>query len=188
MFSTFDASIRNNWIKSVKDCTADSTKVVPPTTKSLLAAQTVAGQVLQDVLIPPILASNTSSAAPKLTGGIGIAGFLRPGTAMIRPSRSRAGTPRGGEGTRSNSFSKTYAFTTGREEAELGNNGKVAAKGESIQSSEPDIPFVDRGIKTGHEIALITEQNSLLPIVLSFLSQGASVSIFPSFFTPRFFL
>lgn len=190
MFSTLSPEVRTNWIRVVRDRIEASVSRPLPTSRALIAAEMVAVSVLRDALIaaedPPPLTSfaapspRLNTAAPRF----GTAGPLLPLLAPPRSGRLGTGTSSRsgmlGNLIRSNSISKTYAAGIGKGEADLivENNGarKQSSYGQNRGNiKEEENPFA----KAGSEIQLITEQNSLLPLVLSFLRAGVSAAPHP---------
>lgn len=184
MFSTLDSEVRSTWIKAIRECTADCLEKPLLTTKSLVAAEAVAIQVLRDALIAEDLGTITSSAAPNRLNTaaprVGTVSSVRlPPTRARVGGIARAAHPVGV--VRSNSFSKTYAAGVGKAEAELGNDGrKLSTAGAAALVKEELALGVNKFRKSGHEIASIAENNSLLPLMLSMLSGAASVSASPT--------
>ena len=190
MFSTLSQDVRARWTKGLRERIESCVARPPPATRALLAGEMVAVQVLRDALIapedPPPLTSfaapspRLNTAAPRF----GTAGPLMPHLAPPRSGRTGTGnSARSAQGIlmRSNSVSKTYAAGIGKVEADLIMENGAGRKASTFSTArggavggvrEEENPFA----KAGSEIALITEQNSLLPLVLSFLRAGASVS------------
>lgn len=91
----------------------------------------------------------------------------------------------------SNSSSRLYPAGAGRAENDLGANGKPLPAGQaavplSRRGSRDDAAGAQASAlavaggafaKTGHDIAVTVEQNSLLPLVLGFLEAGLPVSL-----------
>lgn len=195
MFSTLDASVRATWLRAIRDRINTCLHAPPPPTAALQAAQAVAVQVLCDSLIPPEEAppGATPSAAPSPRPNTAAPKFGTP-SAVAHPPRSRLGTPtRAGPGTlvRSVSFSKIYAHHF-KVEADLAPDVKKQGGGAGGLSAAAVAGIQRRGsrdenaamaalaaspfTKKGSEIVVTTEQNSLLPLVLSFLGAGLPVS------------
>ncbi|KAL8287296.1 hypothetical protein RQP46_003748 [Phenoliferia psychrophenolica] len=186
MLSTLDASVRATWLQAIRERTDACLAAPLPPTRALQAGSAVAVQVLREALIAP------ESTLPNAAGSSSTTASPRPTTATrfassvpATPRIGRLGTPtRPGAPAhaRSNSFSRTYAAGVGKVEADLvaerdrrAQNSSAAAQ--TRRGSRDDAeksPFV----KSGKAIQLVTEQNSLLPLVLSFLSAGAAVSTF----------
>lgn len=175
MFSTLDANIRSAWTQALQKRIAACVASPLPPTKALAAAEAVAVQVLRDTLIAPEEPSPaTSSAAPTLRpntaaprfGTASAAAALRSGR-LGTPTRASVSGP-----VRSNSFSRTYAAGIGKVEADLKEEKKAAA-GLQRRGSRDEV--VSAFAKRGKDLTLLTEQNSLLPLVLSFLGAGAAV-------------
>lgn len=190
MFSTLDYEVRNTWTKLLRERIESSLFKPAPISRELLAGEMVAVQVLRDALIvaediPPLTSfaapqSRHNTAAPRF----GTSGALLP-LLMAAPRSARLGTgmsARSGFGiVRSNSISKTYAAGIGKVENDLIPVTSIALNGrKGSQSLVRGLTNKDDGseslAKTGEELTLITEQNSLLPLVLSFLRAGVSVS------------
>lgn len=196
MFSTLDAQVRQTFLSAIRECSTTLFHTPPPATRALLAAEAVTFQVLRDALIPPEPVV-TSPAAPSPRLNSAAPRFATP-TVPTPPVRlGRLGTPTkippmtGVAGTlvRSNSFSRMYAAGVGKVEldlvAERDRKGAAAAAAGRRASREDQVAqglVAGQWIKTGTEIAVVAEQNSLLPLVLSFLSVGASVSFSFLFF------
>lgn len=176
MLSTLDAGVRAEWLQAIRKRTNACLTAPPPATRALEAGSAVAVQVLREALIAPESPLPSSTTASP-----------RPNTAAARfgpplpptPRLGRLGTPtRPGAGAlvRINSFSRTYATGVGKVEADLvAERDRRPSAAQTRRGSRDDTqtsPFV----KSGKDIQVVTEQNSLLPLVLSFLSVGASVS------------
>ncbi|SGZ13556.1 BQ5605_C028g10576 [Microbotryum silenes-dioicae] len=199
MFSTLNAGLQRAWLRHLRERIAAAMAAPPAPTPALSAAEAVAVQALQDILIAP------DELLPLLTAGS--AASPRAHTAAPRnrgASRSRQGTPtaatraaltNAGVLVRSNSVSKIYAAHY-KIEADLHpdnarkkpSSPAVAALGSpvigspTVQSKEAEAlehlrasPYT----KTGEELVLMTEQNSLLPVVLSFLGAGVGTAPLP---------
>lgn len=199
MFSTLSGEVRASWIKYVREGIDTAVAKPLPKNRAILAAEMVAVQVLRDALIAVEEASPLTSFAapsPRLNTAaprFGTAGPLLPLLTAPRSARIGTGTSsRGGFGlVRSNSVSKTYAAGVGKGESDLLPDSNVNGRkfstfglnrgGVGLMNKEETFekPFAKRG----DEIALITEQNSLLPMVLSFLRAGETVRP-PSFRSP----
>ncbi|KAK4703661.1 hypothetical protein P7C70_g2555, partial [Phenoliferia sp. Uapishka_3] len=181
MFSTLDTDVRAEWLQAVRDCTNACLTAPPPPTRALQAGSAVAVQVLRDALIAPESIGTTSTPSPRPTAP---ASRITP-TPLGTPRLGRLGTPtRPGLGAmvRSNSFSRMYASGIGKVEADLvserDRKQSIAAQS-TRRSSRDDVNLLKAFAKTGKEIQVVTEQNSLLPLMLSFLSAGASVAPHP---------
>lgn len=174
-------------------------------TKGMRAAEMVAIQVLRDALIAPEElppTTSTSFAAPRFNSAAPTRAGT-PNAAMQPTPRilnGRLGTPTGINGARplvrSNSVSKTYAAGIGKGEIDLLPEGPLSRRpspgatllmSQSIQlqalrrESREETNGREEGmmggefVKSGETIRVITEQNSLLPLVLGFLRIGAEV-------------
>ena len=193
MFSTLSQDVRSSWTKGLRERIEACVARPAPASRALLAGEMVAVQVLRDALIapedPPPLTS-FAAPSPRLNSAAPRFGTAGPLMSHLAPPRSAARTGTGNSARsaqgilmRSNSISKTYAAGIGKVEADLiteSGSGRKASTfsaargGQGSAPKEEEHPFA----KAGSEIALITEQNSLLPLVLSFLRAGASVSPF----------
>ncbi|GAA5958600.1 hypothetical protein JCM3765_006687 [Sporobolomyces pararoseus] len=185
MFSVSDASIRSQWLSTFRNQIVQahhSRSNIPPT---LAAAQAVSTQVLRDVFLPADEPHQISPAAPSPRPNLATPQFGRPITAA---PRTRLGTPTrsGGMLARSNSISKMYASQF-KQEADLSDrkqsliNGQLRVNGSGGTGARDDVATLggSQFAKTGHELVLTTEQNSLLPVVLSFLNTGLEVAPHP---------
>ncbi|KAK4054965.1 hypothetical protein OIO90_003306 [Microbotryomycetes sp. JL221] len=207
MFSTLDAQLRTQWLQAIRQHTSLCLQKPRPATAALEAGEAVAVQVLRDSLIQPDEQPTsllTSLAAPSPRPNTAAPRFattssgLQVGSQTNLP-RSRHGTPtRLGAGalTRSQSVSKIYAKEY-RYEADLTvdgnhNNSSLAAQKASKSASAAatrrgsrDEAIATSNLlssvwsKRGHEIVVTTEQNSLLPVVLSFLGAGLPAAPHP---------
>ncbi|GAA5842203.1 hypothetical protein JCM3766R1_005064 [Sporobolomyces carnicolor] len=184
MFSVSDASIRSQWLSTFRNQISRSHQSQPTTSPALAAAQTVSTQVLRDVFLPPDEPIQISPAAPSPRPNLAAPQFGRPVTA---PPRTRLGTPTraGGILARSNSISKMYASQF-KQEADLSERKQSLISGQLRVNGSGGVPRDDVSTlggspyaKTGHEVVLTTEQNSLLPIVLSFLNTGLEAAPHP---------
>ncbi|KAM0747764.1 hypothetical protein T439DRAFT_81628 [Meredithblackwellia eburnea MCA 4105] len=187
MFSTLDADVRATWIQAMRDQALACVQLPPQPTRALAAGEAVAVQVLRDALIAPE-PPTVSTAAPSPRPNTAAPRFGPPSTPTAPTRIGRLGTPtKTGAGpgalVRSNSFSRMYAAGVGKVEADL-------IERDRKQSTTPaNVPQPRRGsrddaapnpfTKTGNEMVMITEQNSLLPLVLSFLSLGTPVAPHP---------
>ncbi|GAA5907020.1 uncharacterized protein JCM6883_006113 [Sporobolomyces salmoneus] len=184
MFSVSDASIRSRWLSTFRNQISRSYQSRTTVSPALAAAQTVSTQVLRDVFLPPDEPQQISPAAPSPRPNFAAPQFGRPVTA---PPRTRLGTPTraGGALARSNSISKMYASQF-KQEADLSErkqsliNGQLRINGAG-GSSRDDVATLGSSqyAKSGHELVLTTEQNSLLPVVLSFLNTGLEAAPHP---------
>lgn len=187
MFSTLDASVRATWLKAIRERTSICLKTPPPADPSQAAGEAIAVQVLRDSLIQPEDVIAPSSAAPSPRPNTAAPRFGAGSSSLgvpPRTTRSRLGTPTrpsAGVLIRSNSFSKLYAHNYKFEidnplEKKAGQAGAVARRGSRDDTAALQALQTSQWSKTGHEIVVTTEQNSLLPTVLSFLSSGLPVS------------
>lgn len=195
MFSTLDAPIRRQWVQTIRNQIGICKSLPPPPTKALNAGAAVAVQVLRDTLIPPEEVPAAFAAAPG--GGVnsprpgtgGASGVRTPrGGRLGTPTRPAGGTP--GTFVRSASFSKTYPAGIGKVEQDLQERdlrkpstvavpiGKLAdgKRRPSKEDGKEQLARDSGNAKSGEEIRVVTEQNSLLPLVLGFLAIGAEVS------------
>ncbi|GAA5972645.1 hypothetical protein JCM21900_002368 [Sporobolomyces salmonicolor] len=191
MFSTMDPSIRSEWLRIVRERIAAALSTPPPASQALAAAQAVSIQVLRDVFLLPEEPAQVSSAAPSPRPNLAAPRFGTPVTPA--PPRTRLGTPtRPGAGAlmRSHSVSRLYAaqyqheteLSTDRRQSsahaqqQLAKTGSAAAADVArLLAAESKSTFA----KTGHELVLTTEQNSLLPLVLEFLNTGLEAAPHP---------
>jgi hypothetical protein len=187
MFSTLDASVRATWLKAIRERTSICLKTPTPTDPSQAAGEAIAVQVLRDSLIQPEDIVTPSSAAPSPRPNTAAPRFAAAaGGTVPRTARSRLGTPTrpsAGALVRSHSFSKIYAHRYKSEidnplEKKAGQAGAVARRGSRDDTAALHALQASQWSKSGHEIVLTTEQNSLLPTVLSFLHSGLPVSFF----------
>lgn len=193
MFSTLDASVRATWLKAIRERTSVCLKTPPPTDAALAAGEAVAVQVLRDSLIQPEEIIAPSSAAPSPRPNTAAPRFGATSSGLPVPpqtGRSRGATPTrpsAGALVRSNSFSKIYAANfkfeaDGQIDKKAAFAGTAAAAAAAARRGSRDDSAALAALqsspwsKSGHEIALTTEQNSLLPMVLSFLGSGLPVS------------
>jgi hypothetical protein len=198
MFSTPSVQIRNEWFERIKSATEARLKIPLGSTKAIRGAELVAIQVLRDALIapeeinPPLTSFTAhprmNSAAPSKINrrALGSASTSRAGTAA---SCIKSGAVPMSH-ARSNSISKTYANGMGKGETDLNENQNRRGS----PGGQPSSPAFGRNAslinttatattggredewsKKGTDIQLITEQNSLLPLVLSFLRAGTQV-------------
>lgn len=200
MFSCRDAETRSRWLRLLRERIAASAGTPVPATPAQAAANAVAVQVLRDALLDPeepggVLSAGSPSPRPNVVAPR----FGRP----VTPStpRGRLGTPtRPATAARSNSISRLYPVLY-RQEAETGEKRTAAmstapsgmltpaASGgakTSTATSSPDPATSELSaarlmhgdfVKSGHELVVTTEQNSLLPLVLTFLNAGLEVSL-----------
>ncbi|GAA5872950.1 hypothetical protein JCM3774_004884 [Rhodotorula dairenensis] len=201
MFSCRDAETRSRWLQLLRERIAASAAAPAPETPAQAAANAVAVQVLRDAVLAPDEPGVLSAGAPSPRPNVVAPRFGRP----VTPStpRGRLGTPtRPVTATRSNSVSRLYPILY-RQEAEGGakrpgaagaaNSGlltpAVSGGGRSpTVNSTPD-PSSDEltaarllhgdFVRSGHELVLTTEQNSLLPLVLTFLNAGLEAAPHP---------
>ncbi|GAA5848826.1 hypothetical protein JCM8547_006358 [Rhodosporidiobolus lusitaniae] len=200
MFSTADAALRMRWLRLLRERIIAALDQPAPASRALAAANAVSVQVLRDVFLPPdepVL--QVPSAAPSPRPNLAAPRFGPPVTpAPPRTAGTRVGTPTrpGGQLVRSNSVSKLYAAQF-KHEADFGNalerrNGSIApaslaalgASGRNGGGSggRDDPAALEAGapyIKTGHELVVTTEQNSLLPMLVSFLNAGLEAAPHP---------
>lgn len=199
MFSCRDVESRSRWLHLLRERIAASSSAPAPPTSTQAAAKAVAVQVLRDTLLAPeepVLSGTAPSPRPNVLAPR----FGRPVTPLV--PRGRLGTPtRPTTSARSNSVSRLYPVLY-RSEAEASdkrpspairsagsdgnllspsgmssrvqttNNSPDPANGEIATAKAVHGAFV----KSGDELVLTTEQNSLLPLVLSFLNAGLDVS------------
>ncbi|GAA6059186.1 hypothetical protein JCM10212_005531 [Sporobolomyces blumeae] len=187
MFSVSDPSIRAVWLSTFRTQISQALANPPPVTPALAAARAVATQVLRDVFLPPEEPAAVPPAAPSPRPNLAAPRFGPP----VTPStpRARLGTPTrtGAALARSNSTSKMYASKF-KHEADLSDRKQSLITGQlrpngiaGLGSVKDEVavfgasPFA----KTGRALVLTTEQNSLLPLVLSFLNTGLEVAPHP---------
>lgn len=192
MFSCRDAETRSRWLRLLRERIAASAAAPAPATAAEAAANAVAVQVLRDAVLAPDEPGVLSAGAPSPRPNVVAPRFGRP----VTPStpRGRLGTPtRPVTATRSNSVSRLYPILY-RQETEGGDKrsaaGLLTATGSGggkspTANSAPDPSDQELAaarllhgdfVKSGHELVLTTEQNSLLPLVLTFLNAGLEVS------------
>ncbi|GAA5992856.1 hypothetical protein JCM10908_001376 [Rhodotorula pacifica] len=192
MFSCRDAETRSRWLRLLRERISVCAGAPTPSTSAQAAANAVAVQVLRDAILAPDEPSVLSTGAPSPRPNLLAPRFGRP----VTPStpRGRLGTPtRPLTSARSNSISRLYPVLY-RQEAVSGDKkgksgpgsaGLLAPSGPgakvSSTSSSPDLASSELAaarflhgnfVKSGHELVLTTEQNSLLPLVLTFLNAG----------------
>ncbi|GAA6008772.1 uncharacterized protein JCM10292_004665 [Rhodotorula paludigena] len=203
MFSCISAEARALWLKHLRDRIGESSSARPASDQTLLAAHTASVQALRDVLLPPEEPITVPAAAPSPRPNIAAPRFGQPVSAPVRAggrlgTPTRAGTSAAGL-ARSNSVSRLYA-THFRHEADLAASGErrrggpspvsgpaAAAGGKNGASAATPGPtelttmqaLYGAYLKTGQDLILTTEQNSLLPLVLAFLQGGADVAPHP---------
>lgn len=157
-FSVEDAETRRRWgqvlLAQIKRATAERSArrglpAAPPQRQVRQAAETVALQVLRDALIGQENAASTS-AQPE--------------------NGSTPSGGRGGRGGRSGSISTAYAMRAGHGEVGLPHHSAGIVQ----QLAEKDTGLLD--LQTGKELVLLCRQNSLLPMVLSFLQGGVATN------------
>ncbi|KAI5478706.1 ARF guanyl-nucleotide exchange factor [Pseudohyphozyma bogoriensis] len=191
MFSTLDSDVLKSWVRHVRKLSHACKHAPPSSTKALRAGEVVAVQVLRDALISPEEGNNPQTQSPALA-----AASPRPNTSSKFTGNGtgtprRLGTPtRPGQGAlvRSASFSKTYPAGAGKAEGDLGTETRAAGgktgpgggSGTATPMSRRPSAEVNEGppnpfMKTGEEICATTVKNSLLPLMLSFLSAGAEI-------------
>ncbi|GAA6010585.1 hypothetical protein JCM11491_002983 [Sporobolomyces phaffii] len=186
MFAVSDATIRSQWLSTFRKQLAKAHHPSSGTNPTLAAAQAVSTQVLRDVFLPPDELVQISPAAPSPRPNLTAPQFGRPVTAT---PRTRLGTPTragGGMLARSNSISKMYASQF-KEEADLSDrkqsliNNQLRLNGAGGGGPRDDVATLggSQYAKTGHDLVLTTEQNSLLPVVLSFLNSGLEAAPHP---------
>lgn len=204
MFSCRDAETRSRWLRLLRERIAVSAGTPIPATPAQAAANAVAVQVLRDAVLAPdepgVLSAGTPSPRPNVVAPR----FGRPVTPST--PRGRLGTPtRPPTAARSNSTSRLYPVLY-RQEAESGEKRTTAAttttspgmltpaasgggggggSKSSTANNSPDPSTSELSaarrlhgdfVKSGHELVVTTEQNSLLPLVLTFLNAGLEVS------------
>ncbi|GAA5909370.1 hypothetical protein JCM5296_007018 [Sporobolomyces johnsonii] len=193
MFSTMDPSIRTEWLRVARERIAAALSTPAPPSQALAAAQAVSVQVLRDVFLPPEEPAQVSSAAPSPRPNLAAPRFGPPVTPALPPPppRTRLGTPtRAGAGAlvRSHSVSRLYAaqfqhetdLSTDRRQSSAHAQQQQARAGAAadvarVLAAERKSAFA----KTGHDLVLTTEQNSLLPLVLEFLNAGLEAAPHP---------
>ena len=203
MFSCRDAETRSRWLRLLRERIATSAGLESPPTPAQAAANAVAVQVLRDAVLAPdepgVLSAGTPSPRPNVVAPR----FGRPVTPST--PRGRLGTPtRPPTAARSNSISRLYPVLY-RQEAESGEKRTTAAttttspgiltpaasggggggSKSSTANNSPDRSTSELSaarllhgdfVKSGYELVVTTEQNSLLPLVLTFLNAGLEVS------------
>ncbi|GAA5875063.1 hypothetical protein JCM16303_004997 [Sporobolomyces ruberrimus] len=183
MFSVSEPAIRSEWLATFRNQISQAHHSRSDPSPALAAAQVVSTQVLRDVFLPPDEPLQVSPAAPSPRPNLAAPRFGPPVTA---PPRTRLGTPTraGGAFARSNSVSKMYASHF-KQEADLSDrkqsliNGQLRVNGSDGARDDVTMLGGSQYAKDGHEIVLTTEQNSLLPIVLSFLNTGLEAAPHP---------
>ena len=185
LFSMVGADTKFTWVDMLRHRIENSPVPDESTPRATKIAEAVALQVLRDALIAPDDTAPTLPSNKVAHGGVGRLG-------LATPPPSRAG-PRPIAGLqRSNSFSKTYAHGPGRAEADLnghrpsgGSTVGGAAGFNSLNASNTRAGIAGREdegtgyFKTGRDIVTIAEQNSLMPLVLGFVSAGVGVDAMP---------
>ncbi|GAA6053391.1 hypothetical protein JCM3770_002301 [Rhodotorula araucariae] len=184
MFSCAFAGSRAQWLRLLRDRISASLHAQPPADPALVAARTAAVQTLRDVFLPPDEPAPLSAAAPSPRPNIAAPRFGQP---VAPPTRTgRLGTPtRAGQAlARSNSVSKLYPAQF-RHEADLGAAGVAVkrANGAGAAAARDELEAArtvhGRFLKTGRELVLTAEQNSLLPLLLAFLNGGLEAAPHP---------
>ncbi|SCV73391.1 BQ2448_7317 [Microbotryum intermedium] len=199
MFSTLNAGLQVAWLRHLRERIVAAVAASPAPAAALLAAESVAVQVLQDVLIAPdeLLPLLTAAAASPRAN---LAAPRNRGPSRSRQSTSTAATraaltTSAGALVRSNSVSKVYAAhykieadlhpDSGRKKpsspaiATLGSPVIGSPPGQSKEAEALEQLRASPYTKTGEELVLVTEQNSLLPVVLSFLGAGVGTAPLP---------
>lgn len=199
MFSCRDAETRTRWLRLLREQITVSAATPIPTTPAQAAANAVAVQVLRDAVLTPDEPGPLTAGTPSPRPNVVAPRFGRP----VTPStpRGRLGTPtRPPTAARSNSISRLYPVLY-RQEAESGEKRPTAATATATSgmltpaapgggkpstgnnspdpsTSELSAARLSHGdfVKSGHELVVTTEQNSLLPLVLTFLNAGLEVS------------
>ncbi|GAA6022730.1 hypothetical protein JCM10207_008081 [Rhodosporidiobolus poonsookiae] len=186
MFSTYEGSSRALWLRLLRERILAALHQPAPASRALAAAQAVSVQVLRDVFLPPEEPlQHVPSAAPSPRPNLAAPRFGPPVTpAPPRTAGTRLGTPTrpGGQLMRSNSVSKLYAAYF-KQENDLGGSaldrrsnsvvpgvggglGGKGLPGTGIGKDEQAMLQAHEGyIKTGRELVVTAEQNSLLPMV-----------------------
>lgn len=193
MFSTPDAASRRKVVQTLRDRISKCRSAPSPSTKSLLAAETVAFQILREALIPPEEAVPRPLAATSTSFRNRLASPTRGGTPTGAAQDEGLGKPR------SNSVSKTYDSGLGKGESALREANKavvapspnllaVAGTGHSAggrrRGSKEEVEKIGVFAQNGMSIVVVTEQNSLLPLVLTFLGEGAEAREKPTLTFP----
>ncbi|KAK4050601.1 hypothetical protein OIV83_003327 [Microbotryomycetes sp. JL201] len=193
MFSTLSAERRVQWLQAMRQQTATCLRKPRPANAALEAGEAVAVQVLRDSLIQPDEpVAVLSSAAPSPRPNTAAPRFGTSSALPVPPTptvlRSRQGTPtRPGAGAlaRTHSTSKIYASLYKHEADFAGDGstkkstGSAARRGSKDESAVTAALLASSWSKTGDEVVLTTEQNSLLPVVLSFLGSGLTAAPHP---------
>lgn len=163
MFSMSDGDMRSSWVDQlvhrVQERTDEAASATDSTSK---IAHSVALQVLRDAVLAPEDA-NVNSAQ-------------RPGSRGATPNSIKQPSH-----VRSNSFSKTYAFGSGRAESDLAPTPaahshllRPAMAERSMSQSRFKDSAAEKAMepfaKTGHEVVLASCQNSHIPLLLGFLN------------------
>ncbi|GAA5844941.1 hypothetical protein JCM11251_007275 [Rhodosporidiobolus azoricus] len=204
MFSTTDGPSRTHWLRLLRERIIAALDAPSPGNRTLAAAQAVSIQVLRDVFLPPDEPLATvPAAAPSPRPNLAAPRFGQPVAPTVPPrtAGTRVGTPTrpGNQLVRSNSVSKLYGAHF-RHEADLGGPGSLADRrngalvaanlltaGRGSIAPVPVLPKDDPValqasapyIKEGKELVVTTEQNSLLPMLLSFLNTGLEAAPHP---------
>jgi len=198
MFSCAFAGSRNQWLRLLREriSASGNSAQAPASTDdpTLTAARTASIHALRDVLLPPDEpAPLVPSAAPSpRPNAAAPQRFGQPVAPPPRTAGGRLGTPTraGLMLARSSSVSRLYPAQF-KHEADLGAagraraaNGAAAAAQGSRDELEGARSVHGRFLKTGRELVLTTEQNSLLPLLLSFLNVGFEVRLLLSSSSP----
>lgn len=176
LFSMNSAETKYDWVDTLKQRIENAPLEQEGTPKATKIAAAVALQVLRDALLAPEEAPTLILSNKPTFGGR---------TGFGSPPSSRQGLKSAAGMQRSNSISKTYAHGAGKAESDL--NERAIAN--SSAHLEVAVSMARRGSKddekqtsaskTGAEIINIVQQNSLLPLVLGFVSIGAGVDALP---------
>lgn len=183
LFSMSSADDKFRWVETLRQRIENAPLDHESTPRATKVASEVALQVLRDALIAP------DEPAPILVSKPPLANFTGR---FATPPHSRQGLKSGGGLQRSNSFSKTYAHGAGKAEADLNAERRPSATSATAglapmtaaqpnqqrrESREDELKIA--GCRSGNEITTLVQQNSLLPLVLGFMSAGAGVDALP---------
>ncbi|BGP49334.1 hypothetical protein JCM10450v2_005222 [Rhodotorula kratochvilovae] len=185
MFSCAFAGSRAQWLRLLRDRISASLHARPPADPVLAAAHAAAVQTLRDGFLPPDEPAPLSAAAPSPRPNLAAPRFGQP--VAPPPRTGRLGTPtRAGQAlARSNSISRLYPAQF-KHEADIGASGGGGgrrANGTNGAAARDELEAArtvhGRFLKTGRELVLTAEQNSLLPLLLTFLNGGLEVAPHP---------
>jgi hypothetical protein len=184
LFSLSAAEAKFNWIDTLRQCIENSPVQQASTPRATKVTEAVSLQVLRDALIAPEEVAPVLVNKPLLNN-------VQNGR-LQSPPNSRGGMRTAGGLQRSNSFSKTYSHGAGKAEVDLGERRPSAhanlPAGSGNLHTNTAANMARRGsrddahvahAKAGTEIVHIVQQNSLMPLVLGFVSAGVGVDALP---------